>query len=62
LKSFQVWTSKDGAEEIREMELNVKWKKFMLEIKFEKQQIITQLMEAFLLRNTNSGNNKRGKN
>ena len=51
----------EEAGEIREMELNEKWKKFMLETELEKQQIIAQLMEASLLRNAKGGKKKRGK-
>ena len=40
----------DEAKEIRENELNAKWKKFMLETEIEKQQIIQQLTEAAALR------------
>ena len=45
----------DEAKEIRENELNEKWKKFMLETEIEKQQIIQQLTEAAALR----GNKKK---
>jgi hypothetical protein len=51
----------EEAGEIREMELNEKWKKFMLETELEKQQIIAQLMEASLLRGSKGGKKKRGK-
>ena len=50
----------EEAGEIREMELNEKWKKFMLETELDKQQIIAQLMEASLLRNAKGGKKKRG--
>jgi hypothetical protein len=40
----------EEAREIREAELNEKWKKFMLETEIEKQQIIMQLQEAAVLR------------
>mmetsp|Transcript_13389 Transcript_13389/g.20936 ORF Transcript_13389/g.20936 Transcript_13389/m.20936 type:complete len:153 (+) Transcript_13389:613-1071(+) len=40
----------EEAREIREQELNEKWKKFMLETELEKQQIIQQLTEAAVLR------------
>jgi hypothetical protein len=48
----------EEAREIKENELNEKWKKFMTETEIEKQQIIQQLMEAALLRNTKG---RRGK-
>jgi hypothetical protein len=51
----------EEAGEIREQELGDKWKKFMLETELDKQQIIAQLMEASLLRNTKGGKKKRGK-
>jgi len=40
----------EEAREIREKELEQKWKKFMLETEIEKQQIIQQLTEAAVLR------------
>lgn len=46
--------------EIREIDLNEKWKKYMLETELEKQQIITQLTEAAILRQT-KGKKKKGK-
>lgn len=49
----------DEAREIRETELNEKWKKFMYETEIEKQQVIQQLMEAAILRNTKK--KKKGK-
>lgn len=48
----------EEAKEIKEAELNEKWKKFMTESEIEKQQIIQQLMEAALLRNSKG---RRGK-
>ena len=42
----------EEAREIREKELEQKWKKFMLETEIEKQQIIQQLTEAAVLRQT----------
>ena len=50
----------EEAHEIREAELNEKWKKFMLETEIEKQQIIQQLTEAAALRGT-KGKKKGGK-
>jgi len=50
----------DEARELRESELNEKWKKFMLETEIEKQQIIQQLTEAAVLRGT-KGKKKKGK-
>lgn len=49
----------EEAKEIREAELNDKWDKFMVENELTKQQIIQQLMEASLLRN--SKGKKKGK-
>lgn len=47
----------EEAREIREAELEEKWKKFMLETEIEKQQVIQQLTEAAVLR----GTKKKGK-
>ena len=47
-------------QEIRESELNEKWKKFMLETEIEKTQIIQQLIEASVNRTKNS-KGKKGK-
>ena len=49
----------EEAKEVREAELNDKWNKFMVENELTKQQIIQQLMEASLLRN--SKGKKKGK-
>jgi hypothetical protein len=51
----------EEAREVREDELNEKWKKFMYETEIEKQQVIQQLMEAALLRNTKRGGKRKGK-
>ena len=51
----------DEAREIKEGELNEKWQKFMLETEIEKQQIIEQLTEAAVLRNTKGKGKKKGK-
>ncbi len=50
----------EEAREIREQELNEKWKKFMLETEIEKQQIIQQLTEAAVLRQTKKKKPKKG--
>ena len=50
----------EEAREIREAELNEKWKKFMLETEIEKQQIIQQLTEAAVLRGTKKKGKKKG--
>lgn len=42
----------EEAREIREAELNAKWHKKMLETEIEKQQLIQQLTEASMLRQT----------
>ena len=47
----------EEAREIRETELQLKWEKFMLETKIEKEQVIQQLTEAAVLR----GTKKKGK-
>jgi len=51
----------EEAREIREAELNEKWKKFMLETEIEKQQIIQQLQEAAVLRQSKGKGKKKGK-
>lgn len=51
----------EEASEIREQDLNEKWKKFMLETEIEKQQIIQQLQEAAILRGTKGKKGKKGK-
>ena len=51
----------EEAREIREQELDEKWKKFMLETEIEKQQIIQQLQEAAVLRGTKGKGKKKGK-
>ena len=51
----------EEAGEIREIELNEKWKKFMLETELEKQNIIAQLMEASILRNAKGKGKRKGK-
>jgi hypothetical protein len=50
----------EEAREIREAELNEKWKKYMLENEIEKQQLIQQLQEAAILRQS-KGKKKKGK-
>ena len=49
----------EEAKEVREAEMNDKWNKFIVENELAKQQIIQQLMEASLLRN--SKGKKKGK-
>jgi len=49
----------DEAREIREAEMNEKWKKHMLENEIEKQQIIQQLTEAAVLRGSKKKSKKR---
>ena len=51
----------EEAREIREAELNEKWKKFMLETEIEKQQIIQQLQEAAVLRQSKGKKGKKKK-
>lgn len=51
----------EEAKEARENELNAKWKKFMLETEIEKQQIIQQLTEAAVLRQSKGKKKKGGK-
>lgn len=51
----------EEAREMREQELNEKWKKFMLETEIEKQQIIQQLQEAAILRQSKGKKGKKGK-
>ena len=50
----------EEASEVREAELDEKWKKYMLETEIEKQQLIQQLMEAAKLRG-GKGKKKKGK-
>jgi len=50
----------EEAGEVRESELDEKWKKYMLETEIEKQQLIQQLMEAAKLRG-GKGKKKKGK-
>ena len=49
----------DEAQVIRESELSEKWKSFMLNTEIEKQNLIQQLMEAAVLRQ--SKGKKKGK-
>lgn len=49
----------EEATDIREAELDEKWKKYMLEMEVQKQQIIQQLTEAAFLRQNKKG--KKGK-
>ena len=51
----------EEARDIKEAELNEKWKKFLLEQEIEKQQIIQQLTEAAVLRGTKKKGKKKGK-
>ena len=50
----------EEANEIKEAELDEKWKMFMLETAIEKHQLIQQLMEASKLRG-GKGKKKKGK-
>ena len=50
----------EEASEVREAELDAKWKNYMLETEIEKQQLIQQLMEAAKLRG-GKGKKKKGK-
>mmetsp|Transcript_4246 Transcript_4246/g.7200 ORF Transcript_4246/g.7200 Transcript_4246/m.7200 type:complete len:81 (-) Transcript_4246:53-295(-) len=50
----------EEAKEIREEEMNQKWRKYMLEHEIEKQQIIQQLTEAAVMRQSKGGK-KKGK-
>ena len=51
----------EEAREIRESELNQKWKKFLNETEIEKGQIITQLLEACSMRKKGKKGKKGGK-
>jgi len=51
----------EEAGEVRESELDEKWKKYMLETEIEKQQLIQQLMEAAKLRGGKGKKKKKGK-
>lgn len=49
----------EEANEQHELDIDEKWKKFMLETEIEKQNIIKQLMEASVLRNAKKDRKRR---
>lgn len=52
----------EEARERREKEIDEKWRKFLLDAEFEKQQLIQQLMEAAQIRGkTKKKRGKKGK-
>lgn len=51
----------EEAKEVRESELNEKWRKLMLEQEIEKNQLIQQLIEASVNRQKNSKGKKKKK-
>ena len=51
----------DDAREIREMDLNAKWERRLLETAIEKQHLIEQLTEAALIRGTKKKKKGKGK-
>ena len=51
----------EEARERREKEIDEKWRKFLLDSEFEKQQLIQQLMESAQLRAKGKKKKKGGK-